>query len=400
MPNLRHLWAAVEIARRGSISKAATSVHLSQSAVTQGLARLEVQAGERLFDRTGAGLIATEAGQRFVARTERALQKLRSIDDGYERTNPELRALPGPEPLHRQMTSTQLRALVAVVENGSFSLAARELGVSQPSVHRAARELEKLCARPLFQRTGSGVEATPAAQQLARYASLAFAEIRQGFEEVDEMHGRMQSRLAVGSLPLARTELLPEAITRLLKTHPSVRVTVADGSYDELLHALLNGRIDLIIGALRSPSPSRQLVQETLFDDALSIVVRRKHPLLRRNTPDATELADLGWVVPREGTPARDHFNAYFVERGVKAPSTFIECSSLVATRGLLMKSDRAALLSVRQARVDIDSGQLAILTDPLPGTARPIGLTHRRDWQPTAVQAAFVDELRAASQC
>jgi DNA-binding transcriptional LysR family regulator len=400
MPNLRHLWAAVEIARRGSISKAAASVHLSQSAVTQGLARLEAQAGERLFDRTGAGLSLTEAGQRFVARTERALQKLRSIDDGSDRSQWAPGTVAAPEPLHRQMTSTQLRALVAVVENGGFSLAARELGISQPSVHRAARELEKLCGRPLFHRTGNGVEATPAALQLARYASLAFAEIRQGFEEVDEMHGRMQSRLAVGSLPLARTELLPEAITRLLETHPSARVTVADGSYDELLHALLNGRIDLIIGALRSPSPSRQLVQETLFDDALSIIVRRDHPLLRRDTPDAAELANLGWVVPREGTPARDHFTAYFVERAVEPPSMVIECSSLVATRGLLMKSDRAALLSVRQAKADIDSGQLAILTDPLPGTARPIGLTYRKDWQPTAVQAAFVDELRAATQC
>lgn len=395
MPNLRHLWAAVEIARRGSISKAAESVHLSQSAVTQGLARLEERTGERLFDRTGAGLIPTEAGQRFVARTERALQKLRSIDDELT-----LRAVRGPEPLHRQMTSTQLRALVAVVENGGFSLAARKLGVSQPSVHRAARELEKLCGRPLFHRTGSGVEATPAAQQLARYASLAFAEIRQGFEEVDETHGRMQSRLAVGSLPLARTELLPEAITRLLRAHPSARVTVADGSYDELLHALLNGRIDLLIGALRTPSPSRQLVQEALFDDALSIVVRREHPLLHSDTPDAAELANLGWVVPREGTPARDHFTTYFVERGIEPPSMVIECSSLVATRGLLMKSDRAALLSVRQAKVDIDSGQLAVLTDPLPGTARPIGLTYRKDWQPTAVQAAFVDELHHAARC
>jgi DNA-binding transcriptional LysR family regulator len=64
------------------------------------------------------------------------------------------------------------------------------------------------------------------------------------------------------------------------------------------------------------------------------------------------------------------------------------------------MKSDRAALLSVRQAKVDIESGQLAVLADPLPGTARPIGLTYRKDWQPTAVQAAFVDELRTASRC
>lgn len=399
VPNLRHLWAAVEIARRGSISKAAAGVHLSQSAVTQGLARLEAQAGERLFDRTGAGLTPTEAGRRFVARAERALQKLRSIDDSSEGADPMPHPVTGHGPLHRQVTSTQLRALVAVVEHGGFSLAARELGLSQPSVHRAARELEKLCRRRLFRRRGSGVEVTPAARQLARYASLAFTEIRQGFEEVDEMHGRMQSRLVVGSLPLARTELVPEAISRLLEKHPSARVKVADGSYDELLHALLSGNIDLIVGALRSPSPSRQLVQETLFDDALSIVVRRRHPLLRRSTPDAGELGRLGWIVPREGTPARDHFNAWFAARRIGLPASCIECSSLVATRGLLMKSDRAALLSMRQAKVDIDSGQLAVLTGPLPGTARPIGLTYRKDWQPTAVQAAFVDELWLASR-
>ncbi|HSD70178.1 MAG TPA: LysR family transcriptional regulator [Woeseiaceae bacterium] len=399
VPNLRHLWAAVEIARRGSISKAAASVHLSQSAVTQGLATLEALAGEPLFDRTGAGLSPTEAGQRFVARAERALQKLRAIDDGNDSADIAPRVLHGVEPLHRQVTSTQLRALVAVVENSGFSLAARELGLSQPSVHRAARELEKLCGRPLFRRRGSGVEATPAARQLARYASLAFAEIRQGFEEVDEMHGRMQSRLVVGSLPLARTELVPDAISRLLELHPSARVKVADGSYDELLHALLNGRIDLIVGALRRPSPSRQLTQEALFDDALSIVVRREHPLLRRGTPAVDELAQLGWIVPREGTPARDHFNAYFSARGIEPPAMCIECSSLVATRGLLMKSDRAALLSVRQAKVDIESGQLAVLTGPLPGTERPIGLTYRKDWRPTAVQAAFVDALRQASR-
>lgn len=392
IPNLRHLYAAAEAARQGSISRAAASVHLSQSAVTQGIARLERTAGERLFERTGTGIYPTEAGRRLVARIERAFQKLKAWHGDGDPDKPS-------EPLYRRATSTQLRALVAVVESGGFSLAARGLGRSQPSVYRSAKDLERLCGRELFRRTANAVEATPLARLMARSASLAFAEIRQGFEEVDELHGRMQGSVSVGCLPLARTSLLPMAITKLLAAHPSARVKVVDGPYDELLHTLLHGGIDLVIGALRTPRPTNQVVQDPLFDDPLSIVVRRGHPLLGSGLPDVAALAGLDWIVPREGTPARDHFDAFFAERGVQPPARLIECSSLVTTRGLLLQSDRAALLSVRQAKLDVDAGSLATLSDPLPGTERTIGLTYRRDWQPTTVQARFIAEVRQSSQ-
>lgn len=394
IPNLRHLYAAAEAAGRGSISRAADNVHLSQSAVTQGIARLETMAGERLFDRTGSGIYPTEAGRRFVARIERAFQKLKLLQNELDPGRAD-----GSEPLYRRTTSTQLRALIAVVENGGFSLAARELGRSQPSVYRSARDLERLCGRALFRRTANTVEPTPLARLMARCASLAFAEIRQGFEEVDELHGRMQGSVTVGCLPLARTALLPAAITAFLATHPSARMKVVDGPYDELLHALLHGKIDVVIGALRIPRPTNQIVQESLFDDPLSIVVRRGHPLLERALPDVAALARLDWIVPREGTPARDHFDAFFAERGLAPPERLIECSSLVTTRGLLLQSDRAALLSVRQAKLDVESGQLATLSDPLPGTERTIGLTYRRDWRPTTVQSQFIEAVRSASR-
>ena len=390
IPNLRHLQAASEIGRLGSISLAAASVHLSQSAVTQGIASLEEQVGERLFDRTGAGMRPTASGRRFIARVDRALQRLKGIESELA-----LEQSPGTEPLHRRVTATQLRALIAVVAAGGFSLAARELGLSQPSVYRSARDLERLCSCSLFRRRSSGVETTATARQLARLATLAFAEIRQGLEEVDELHGRMQSRVVVGCLPLARTKLLPDAITQLLSRHPSAKVKVVDGPYDELLQALLHGNIDMMIGALRLPRPPVQVVQEPLFDDPLSIVVRCGHPLLSEGTPDVEQLAQINWIVPREGTPARDHFNAFFEQRGVVPPANPIECSSLVTTRGLLLQSDRAALLSQRQIRPDVDGGFLATLIDPLPGTERSIGLTVRKDWMPTAVQSAFLETVR-----
>jgi DNA-binding transcriptional LysR family regulator len=120
--------------------------------------------------------------------------------------------------------------------------------------------------------------------------------------------------------------------------------------------------------------------------------------MLRSGTPTASTLAILEWIAPTIGTPARRLFTRFFEEHDVAAPKRIIECSSLVATRGLLQLSDRAALLSASQIRSDIDSGQLAVLADALPGTARSIGLTTRADWIPTAIQEKFTRILRRLS--
>jgi DNA-binding transcriptional LysR family regulator len=285
-----------------------------------------------------------------------------------------------------------------VVETGGFSSAARQLGLAQPTVHRAVRDIEALCGEPLCRRTTGGVEPTLRAVRLARHAGLALLEIRHGLEEVAELDGQRRSRIRVGCLPLARVQILPDAVNATLERHPELAISIVDGPYDELLRSLRHGTLDLVIGALREPAPSADVVQETLFHDPLAIVVRAGHPVLRVRARGAVALAKLSWIVPRSGTPARSYFNAYFRAHGVPTPRRCIECSSLVATRGLLLGSDRAALLSARQVRLELAARQLALVLDPLPGTARPIGLTTRRDWKPTPAIADLLAELRQAA--
>lgn len=385
-PNLRHLYAVAETARLGSLSRAARAVHLSQPALSQALRKIEGRAGQPLFERSGAGMAPTDAGRLFAARLEQAFSRLVA----YERELPTRQS--GPQrSLCRVLTATQLKALIAVVECGGFTLAARSLGLSEPSVYRAAKELEKICRERFFVRSHRGIEATPAGRRLARCASLAFGEIRQGFEELDELRGRMATRIAIGCLPLLRAHILPTAVNRLARLYPAARIGIVDGPYDELLHALRHGQLDVIMGALRMPAPADDIHQEVLFEDPLSIVVRVGHPVLARGPIGPGRLAKLGWVLPREGTPAREHFCRYFSERGIRVPGNVIECSSLVATRGILLGSDRAALLSARQVKIEVDLHQLAVLPRPLPGTRRPIGITTRTEWRPTSLQERFL---------
>lgn len=391
LPNLRHLNALLAIHRHGSISAAAEAAHLSQPAITQSLNNIEGSLGVKLFERSAQGVEATVAGRIFLRRLERALHYLQGFSsDGS-----------GSRPWQQLFTSVQLRAVVAVVEHGNISLAASTLGVSQPSVHRAAREAESVCGEPLFLRKAGGVEPTPRARRLARLASQAFAELQQGVEEVREHLGRMDGSLRVGSLPLARTDLVPTAVTQLLAQYPEARVSIVDGPYEELLDMLLHGRIDMIVGALRQPAPVRDLQQIRLFDDPLAVVARAGHPLLAEGTAAETirleYLATLPWIAPRNNTPARRRFNELFASNELEPPAQLIECSSSAATRSLLLQSDRVALLSVRQVLPEIRLGMLATLPLSL-NLSRRIGVSLRKNWEPTRIQDHFLRILESLS--
>ena len=390
--NLRHFFALAHIADIGRLSAAAEKVFMSQSALTQALRKLEDSAGVRLFERAGFGVTETPAGKLLVRRSRRATNIVALAESAIRSRHPGANI---HSPLYRHVTTSQLRALSAVVATGSYSMAARRLGLAQPSVHRAAKEIEAIVGVALFPRGTRGIEPTGAAVEIARYANLVFAEIRQGFEEIRELRGESNSRISVGSLPLVRSEFLPMAIVQLLDKYPDARVNILDGPYVEQLHALRNGQIDWLLGALRNPAPVPEVVEELLFDQPLAVVVRPGHPLLADIAPPIEQLASLAWVAPRQDVPTRSFFDEFFLRSGVQTPTRIIECSSLIATRGLLLNSDRAALLSPLQVREDVLAGELAILIDQIPGSGRAIGMTIRDNWEPTMVQAEFANMVR-----
>lgn len=398
LPNIRHLRAFREVARRRSISQAAERVHLSQPAITQAVAKLEVQLGTPLFERRFDGMEPTAEGALFLDRVERMLESLRTGAREAVRIG-DRKAARGFADFDQLLTAAQLRALVAIASAGNFSLAARAVNIAQPSLHRAARDLERLSGLTLFTRESAGIALTNAAKALVQHVKLAIAELEQGFAELADRRGVDQGRIVVGSMPLARTHILPAAINALTAERPEVRIQVIDGPYDDLLHGLRHGEIDVLIGALRDPVPIDDVAQEALFTDPLAVVARAFHPLARRPTVTADDLAACRWVVPRPGTPTRARFDALFAEQGRPIPSGVVEASSLQLIRGLLLDSDRLTLISLHQIRHERDLGLLVPLPVALPGSGRPIGLTLRRGWRPTATQERFLAFLRQAGR-
>lgn len=375
-PALGRLRVLQQIAKLGSASAAARAVHVTQPAATQALAALERYFDAQLFERHSRGMTPTASGRICLARIDRLLAQI--------------------GPAHR-VTTAQLRALQGFVEHRGFGAAARALGMTRSALQRDARELERRLGVPLFESTSHGLAPTREADELARRVRLAYVEVEQARAEV----GGTVGRTVIGAMPLARSRIVPGAILRFLELHPGHAVSILDGPYDTMLSALRSGAADALLGALRERVAHADVVQEHLLDDPLSIVVRAGHPLAKAGggrrgaRPALRALARSAWIAPRPESPLRRHYEALFESAGVASPPEAIECNSLVAARGLLVRSDRVMLLSANQIVHEIEAGQLVALPHPLGRITRPIGLTTRRDWHPTAQQRALLGALR-----
>ena len=382
IPSFRQLKLFETVGRLQSLRRASEECCLSQPAVTHAIAKLEEQLGVGLLERRARGSYLNEYGiilfrraERLFARVEEALTDL---------------GMHSSQSMGSRITRSQIRSLISIVENGSFMQAAHALGVSQASLHRAARELEQNLRKPLYHRTAGGMIANPAGVELARRLKLATREIEAGIEELHEAKGQLGGRISIGVLQLSGTLLLSAALHQFVTEHPNARMRISNGNFEFLLRSLRAGDVDLILGVLENVH--EDLVHESLVEAPYVIVARQGHPLLRsRRTITLDELAACEWMIGKPGATRRTCFDRLFAGR--KPPRSLIETYSLPIIRALLSRSDRLALLTSLEFKHE--EGALAALPFGPIEPAPSIGVTVRRDWMPTKLQAGFLEHLR-----
>src|SRR3984957_6527661 len=263
IPSLRQLRAFEAVARLESISAAAREIHLSQPGVSQAIHALEDSFGLQLCERRRSGCYVTAFGAILLPRIRRFLEHLRTA-----LTEPGGNTAAGRQSMDatiNRITRPQLQSLIAVSEHPSFDAAARSLKISQPSLHRSARELERELRRSLYRRTATGVTTTPHGSELARRVQVALGEIGYGLDEIEAARGNIVSQITIGNIPHSATQTLSTAIRKFLSGYPTVRIRIVDGHYDDLLNELRAGKLDLLYGVLRRPDWAADVEEELLF---------------------------------------------------------------------------------------------------------------------------------------
>jgi DNA-binding transcriptional LysR family regulator len=192
-------------------------------------------------------------------------------------------------------TLTELRVIREVIERGSFTAAAKEMGYTQSAVSRQVALAERVAGRPLFERRVHGVEPTPAGRLMARHADAVLAELEAARQGLDELSQGEPARLRIGAFSSALAALVPRALSRYANRHPHTRLDLKEGTSSAQLARVAGGRLDVAV--IREPDAWPDGVSGTfLLEDPLLLAVPRRHPLAERASIAPDELAAERWI--------------------------------------------------------------------------------------------------------
>jgi len=215
------------------------------------------------------------------------------------------------------MKLTNLKALVAAVEEGSLRGAARRIGVSQPALTKMIRELERELATTLLLRSTTGVLATAQGMVLYERAIAAQRELAHAMDQIQQLGGRMTGTLAIGAVPLAVMLLVPEALRTFGAEFPEIQLRITEELYIAQLTRLRKGEVDIALGPLPEHLPSGEFTVEPLMPIDMVIVVGKGNPLRRAKT--LVELNDAPWVYTG-ATAESGYARTLFESHGLKPP--------------------------------------------------------------------------------
>lgn len=254
------------------------------------------------------------------------------------------------------MTISHLRAFHLVAEAQSFTKAAREAGLSQPTLSAQVKQLEARHGVSLFNRRGRKVELTGMGQNLFQVTARLFAAhdealaLLAGAETLRRGHLRIAADSATHVIPL---------LAQLKRHHGSVTFQLRIDNSANVLGAVLAYDADIGVAAKRSPDP--RLFARALKQDRLVVFVPESHVWARRRRIAVAEIQGRDLVIREPGSVTREVFESRLAEAGIK-PASLIEVQSREAVReavlagfgiGVVFASERGSESGIHTLEVD-----------------------------------------------
>ena len=255
----------------------------------------------------------------------------------------------------------------AVAHHRSFSHAARELNLSQPSVSTQVAALERELGTRLLERRPGGLRLTPEGEILLEHADVIADRFRLADQQLTEAAEDQRTRLRLGALPSALAGFVPAAIAHLRRRHPETRVTFDEGTSEQLSNRLASGALDLAIAYRDTTWPRAEppgVQRHQLLHERFMVALPPEHPLAKQSEVALADLGDEDWTAAlTDGVIVRACRAAGF------EPNLVSITHDQLAIRGLVIRGLAVTLVA-------------ELLADPFKDLAlRPIaGMTVERD--------------------
>lgn len=242
----------------------------------------------------------------------------------------------------RHGTLPQLRVFEAVARLGSYTRAAEELHVAQPTVSVQIKKLTATVGLPLLEQVGKQVHLTVAGRELHQ----ACSEILETFAAVERRLSNLRE-LRAGSLRIAVTStgkyLAPRLLAAFLKTHPGLEITLHVGSWRDIVNRLARNSDDLYI--LGNPPGDADVVAQPILPNPFHVYARHDHPLAGERRVSFQRFAQEPLLVREPGSGTRQVTERIFAGHGCK-PRIVMEVASDEGIQEAVMAGAGIAILS------------------------------------------------------
>ncbi len=297
------------------------------------------------------------------------------------------------------MDLKRLEVFCKVVEMKSFSRAAEEVYLSQPTVSEHIRLLEQFLGEKLLDRLGKTVQPTPAGEILYEYARELLALRDRAISAVRGYGGRVSGRLKVGCSTIPGTFIVPYFIGAFIKMYPQAEINLHTADSRSVVNKVAAGKLDVgVVGAIFS---NNRVSFERILNDELVLAVYPGHELLEKERVSFHDIMKYEYVNREYGSGTRKFVEKYLKDHGIDPGEmkTVLEVGSTEAVRHAIKARVGVSILSRRAIEDDISCGSLEVVTFEDVKMRRCFYLVEEKKRTKSMVYRAFVNELKKWSR-
>jgi DNA-binding transcriptional LysR family regulator len=262
------------------------------------------------------------------------------------------------------MELQQMRYVVAVAEEASFTRAAARCFVVQSALSHQVKALENELGVALFARTSRRVELTAAGHAFLPAARASLEAAERAAVDAAAAHGHIRGQLRVGVIPTVTAIDVPAVLQRFRRDHPEVRIALQVAGSDELEAAIARGGVDIGLLGLPMGREPRGVAWRRLATGRLVAVTGREHRLAERDEIRLSDLADEVFADFPAGTPGRAQSDLAFAAAGVRRDVAF-EAMATDLMLGLARTNLATTLLPEGHVQPDAQLAVIPVVDGP-----------------------------------
>jgi len=264
-----------------------------------------------------------------------------------------------PEHLIRYSTFRQFQVFEAIYRLGSFTRAAEELFLTQPTVSMQIKKLTETIGLPLFEHVGRNVEPTESGKEVYSACRSMFETLSNLEMKISDMKGLKRGRLRMGVITTAKY-LAPEMLGAFSQIYPGIDLSLKVTNRESIIRRIRANEDDLYIMG-QVPESDIEVEAFSFAPNPLVVMAPRSHPLVGKKNISMEEIVKEPFIVREPGSGIRDAMFKVFDEVG-KRPTISMELGDNEAIKHAIAGGLGLSVLSLHTLKLEGASGSVAVL--------------------------------------